>query len=142
MRPSKCVAKRCGMSNGRDYCYNENNEYLLIVCTNCGSNGVHECCLNDKDDFICNDCGPPSNKRRKLNEANGIDTMYYEPQPKQSLKKRRKIAKPIYETDANNNVEMESSPKTSKSTSKPGFVLWEIRIKLPPLTDDWTQLIL
>ena len=115
MRPNECMAKQCSMSNGRNYCYDENNEYLLILCVCCGSNGVHKCCLDGTKDFICKDCGPallptpkppaPAKKRRRLNETIGIDTLNSEPQPS---KKRRKITKSIDKTDLNNNAQINS----------------------------------
>lgn len=125
MRPSECVAKRCQMSHGRSYCYDEDNEYLLTLCTCCGSNGVHECCLNGTVDFICNDCGPPpAKKRRIVSETIAMDVTKYDRQLEVSSMKRRKIAKCIDTADINNNVQI------STSTPKPKFVLRELSIKL------------
>lgn len=131
MRPKECVAEQCNVINGRNYCYDENNEYLLILCTCCGSNGVHECCLNGKEDFVCSVCEPPSKKRRKINETIDVDTIQCEQQPELPSKKRRKIAKSIENTDMNNNLPLNVSSEAS--TSKTDFVLWEISIKLTPL---------
>lgn len=133
------------MSNGRNYCYDENNEYLLILCTCCGSNGVHECCLNETDDFICNDCGPPpAKKRRNSNETIDMDTMYCETQLEVPSNKRRKIAKSIDEIDMNNNNAIKSPTKTV--TSKQNLVLCEISIKLVRLEniqkDEWNEFLL
>lgn len=132
MRPTECVAEQCNMSNGRNHCYDEHNEYLLVLCTCCGSTGVHECCFNGKNDFICNDCDPPSKKRRKLDDS-ADDTIECSPQPASpSKKKRRKVAKPIDRTDMNNNgVQPNSSAETSASTSTNDFVVWNFSIKLP-----------
>lgn len=137
MRPKECVAAQCNMSNGRDYCYDENDGYLLELCTCCGSNGVHKCCLDEGKKFTCNDCEPPSKKRRRLNDdtnVNSIDTIICETQPVlQASNKRRKIIKPIDQTDMNNNVQPNSSSEALTSASSADFVPLIFRIELPQL---------
>lgn len=134
IRPNECVAQRCYMSNGRNHCYDENNEYLLILCTCCGSNGVHESCLIGTEDFICNDCRPPppAKKRRRLNETIHMDTIYCEPQlenDEQPSNKRRKTIKSIEKTDTNNNVQMKSSTETSIISVKRAISIKLIRLE-------------
>lgn len=139
MRPSECVAKpSCNMSKGRSYCYDKNNEYLLILCDCCGSSGVHKCCLIGTDYFICNDCGsPPAKKRRILNDAIALDTVSSVPSLEVPSKKRRKTTKCIDNTDINNNVQIKSLTKTP--TIRPKFQLREIRIKLTRLENIFTK---
>lgn len=137
MRPSECVAKRCNMSNGRNYCYDENHDYLLILCACCGSNGVHECCLSGTDDFTCNDCGPPpAKKRRLLNDTIAIDTISSKPLLDVPSKKRRKTTGCIDNVDMNNNVQMKSS------TTKPKYLLRGISIKLTRLENTFKKWML
>lgn len=133
MRPSECVAKRCHMPNGRNYCYDENNDYLLILCECCGSNGVHECCSNGTDDlWTCNDCGPPpAKKRRILNDTITIDTVGSMPPLKVPSKKRRKTTGCIDDADINNNNQMKSL--TESSITRPKIRLRKLSIRLTRL---------
>lgn len=107
------------MQQGRQYCYDENNEYLLVVCEHCGSAGVHERCMQKKRRFLCDDCKlEPPRKKRKITA----------------------------EKDANNNQEHSSInnniPNCFDSIKKPEasqrcekFMPLQIKIKMPLFFD-------
>lgn len=58
------------MPEGRQHYIDEDGEYLLIPCDICGAQAVHDDCLPEGHDFICNDCElvQPSKKRKSSND--------------------------------------------------------------------------
>lgn len=92
------------------------------MCECCGSKGVHEHCLGAKAVFVCDDCEPPSKKRKKMPEP--IDVISDQ------------------ENDINNNIPLKTSlPYVKKINNLPSeisnpiahFVPLRIKLKLPCL---------
>lgn len=73
IEPEECVAEQCKMSQGRKYYMDENDEYLLVKCKYCSSKGVHECCLLENSEFVCDACEPlPPPKRQKIEPTDDV----------------------------------------------------------------------
>ncbi|XP_065222807.1 PHD finger protein 7-like [Planococcus citri] len=57
----KCAAEICKCPRGRLH-HEQDTEFELVPCANCGSDGIHQICgrIRGTDDWICKSCDPRS----------------------------------------------------------------------------------
>lgn len=71
-RHSRCDVEICLCNNGRQFSDENSNNWKIILCNTCGSQGVHMSCAlitNQNDIWVCGECKALEERAKKRNQC-------------------------------------------------------------------------